>query len=310
MNPLAFDLLEPGVDLAPWLETQLVEHRLAELVAELAAIHQVKGPPADSLGSVIGAAGLQGVLENGLKTLASPDLRKLILQPYHLLELQEYVLTEGGPYWRQVPRSPATRAARDRSWETLRGKLKDVPSQPVQGSARSGDDLPWASASETQVWYRRPWPWLINLATAAAVFVAVYFAFRTPPDLPVPEPSNRLVWLSPTELSRPASTEAYWRRLATVKPWWFSVTPGNKVELAMRMGQLSEGCSVLILHGHDSLSPADRERLAEKCRSWAKELNQYIVELQADNADVPAIQKKTDAWVDRVAEKLQYGLKG
>jgi hypothetical protein len=117
------------------------------------------------------------------------------------------------------------------------------------------------------------------------------------------------VWTSPTELSRPASAEAYWHRLATVKEWWFNVKPVDKVQLAMRMGQLSEGCSVLILREHNSLSPADRDHLVDKCRAWAKELNQYIVELQADNADVPAIQKKTDAWVERVAEKLQNGLK-
>ena len=327
MNLISFDLPDRIEELTVWLELQIVDLHLAELVAELAAIHQVQPPPADSVGAVLDvldAAKLQEVLSNGLSILSSNDIDRLITQPYYLLYLQELVFREGGPHWRQVPRSDELEAAAAHSLQLLREKLAATPTPEDGPVAVPESELRWAvPLKETgrqigvrfrkkrlTAWYRRPWPWLVNVATAAAVFVIVYFSFKVPPDFyEKPQPS-RFVWTSPDDLSRPATAELYWHRLASVKQWWFSEKPAKKVQLALRMGQLSQGCSVLILQDHKPLLPADADRLKNTCRDWAKELNGYITDLQSDNADVQEIQKKTDALVNRLSDKLEYGLKG
>lgn len=310
MNLISFDLPDSLDELAPWLEAQIVGLHLAELVAELAAIQQVRNLPADSVRNILGDSTLQDLKSSGLKMLPAKTIRKLIHQPYYLLDLQELILSEGGRYWQQVPRSDEAQAASKISWQLLQPKLTENPLATSSQAASAEVAMPSASHPEASAWYWRPWPWVVNIATAATVFVAVYYAFRVAPDDLNKPQTSKLVWTSPDDLSRPTSPEQYWRRLASVKQWWFSEKPANKVQLALRMGQLSEGCSVLILQEHKPLPPADADRLTKKCREWASELNGYIAELQGVNADVQEIQKKADAWVNRVSGKLQDEMKG
>jgi len=309
MNLISFDMPDTFDKLFPWLERQIVGHNLAELVAELAAIHQARTLPADSVINILGGTVLEDVLSSGLKKLPEEKISELINQPYYLLDLQELIMSNGGPYWRQIPRSDEAQAASKLSWQLLRPKLTETPPTTSRQPASGEVAMPSELLPEGSAWYWQPWPWVVNIATAAAVFVAVYYAFRLEPGEYKPQTST-LVWTSPEDLSRPASPEQYWQRLASVKQWWFSEKPANKVQLALRMGQLSEGCSVLILHEHKPLSPADADQLTKKCREWATELNRYIAELQGENADVQEIQKKTDAWVNRVSGKLQDEMRG
>jgi len=311
MRLISFDMPDAVYEFAPWLEAQIVGLHLAELVAELAAIHHVRTLPAVSVADFLGASAFQLILTQGLKPLPTSSLQQLVSHPYYLLELQERIFTDGGPYWRNVPRSDAIQAACKQSLLMLQDKLTLAESLPATDgqNAASEPEMPWASTLEASAWYQRPWPWVLNLATAAAVFIIVYLSFRVPQnDFGKPE-ASKLVWTSPEDLSKPASAEQYWQRLATVKRWWFSEKPANKVQLALRMGQLSQGCSVLILQEHRHLPPEAGERLRQKCRDWAKELNGYIVELQKGDADFQEIQKKTDALVIRLSDKLESGMK-
>src|SRR5262245_31285029 len=100
---LALATIPDDTDHLPgWLEAHIVGGRLRALAAELAAVHHAK-PPADSIRDRLGEL-LPAVLSAGLSSLPPTELRHLLRQPHHLLELQEIILTEGGHYWDTVPR--------------------------------------------------------------------------------------------------------------------------------------------------------------------------------------------------------------
>ncbi len=106
---MTVELLEIPDDtqaLPRWLESQLVGTDLAALVAQLEAVHGASTAGATSLDEVLGG-NRASVLRDGLGGLKSDQLRKLLVNPRLLLDLQEALLLEGGPYWtRQAQSGP------------------------------------------------------------------------------------------------------------------------------------------------------------------------------------------------------------
>src|SRR6185369_977325 len=106
---MTVELLEIPDDtqaLPRWLESQLVGTDLAALVAQLEAVHGASTAGATSLDEVLGGS-RASVLRDGLGGLKSDQLRKLLVNPRVLLDLQEALLLEGGPYWtRQAQSAP------------------------------------------------------------------------------------------------------------------------------------------------------------------------------------------------------------
>ena len=95
----SLDIPDDPSTLADWVERQLMSRRLATVVAELFAVHgTTPGPPlTELLGSDATA-----VLQTGVRAIPAPVLRQLLRHPERLLDLQEWVLREGGTYWDRV----------------------------------------------------------------------------------------------------------------------------------------------------------------------------------------------------------------
>ena len=110
---MSVELLEIPDDtqaLPRWLESQLVGTELAALVAQLEAVHGASTSGVTSLDELLGGS-RASILRDGLGGLKSDQLRKLLVNPRLLLDLQEALLLEGGP----ILDAPSTeRAAKSR----------------------------------------------------------------------------------------------------------------------------------------------------------------------------------------------------
>jgi hypothetical protein len=88
-------LLREGVEARPWLERHLVGPDLLDVVRELVAVH--------GDGAGVDATPLldrrSDILERGLGVLTEDEIQGLFRCPSLLLQVQEWVLLDGGPYW-------------------------------------------------------------------------------------------------------------------------------------------------------------------------------------------------------------------
>ena len=276
--------------LSGWLEAHIVGGDLRELAAELAAVHAAD-PPADSVRDRLGAS-LPAVLDRGLSALPRADLRHLLRQPYHLLELQEIVLVEGDAYWDTVsrPRELLDRveAGRERLEAALFGPLAE-PAPPVrdqQPRRPGGRRLLWAVA-----------------ATAAAVFVATFAAtrfFAPPPAAPGPTWG----WAKANAFPKNLDRTAYLNRLADEADEWFDKRPDDPTTAARRIAEFREGCAALLLADHPPLAPADEAWLKERCRLWRGAFNDHRARLE-DTGDVASALTATDATVRQLSKALR-----
>jgi hypothetical protein len=174
--------------LVGWLGEQLVGPHLAELVAELHAVHG-KAPAGPDLDRLLGA-NKQRVLQAGLDGLPQATLAHLLTHPDLLLELQELVLTEGGGFW-------ADSAILGGGWEERvrsgRHRLDDflmiaAPPTSLPGALRAAD-LPPSRAKNR--W--RPAAFLSMAAAAALLVVAYSFdRSRNLADIRVAELTNQI----------------------------------------------------------------------------------------------------------------------
>ena len=164
----AMQIPDDPAALAGWLDEQLVGPHLADLVAELRAVHGIT-PAGPDLSRILGA-NKQQVLHAGLKGLPPATLSQLLTHPDLLLELQELVLTEGSGYW-------ADSAILGGGWEERvrdgRRRLDDfllisTPPNSRPGPLRVADALP----SRTQNRWRQTA--FLSMAAAAALLVVAY----------------------------------------------------------------------------------------------------------------------------------------
>jgi hypothetical protein len=207
-------------------------------VAELTAVH---GPaPAGSPGfdRLLGPY-LAAVRERGLSVLPQTLLRQLLTQPSLLLALQGHVLSEGGPYWdRLLQGDPGL----DGMIERGRRRLEAVVASGGAVRVRS-PDRPTVPRSP---WYARPW--LVSLATAAAVLLAVGVWNGVRPSRPAV--AVAWGWDRPGALPQDVSADVYLSALADGAEQWFNKRPETAEALARRILQFRQGCSRLLLAEH------------------------------------------------------------
>lgn len=231
MTVLALEIPDDPADLPAWLDGHLVGPDLSALVAELEAIHGGDAP-ADS--TIRGALGpdLDAVLRRGLGAAPRLLLARLLRRPRLLLDLQELVLTEGGPHWDRL----ATRG-----------------SPPNMGTI----SLPTQTGTS-----RRGLLWATGLALAAGVLLASLAVGR-------PRPWG---WERPGAIDDSLPRAAYLDRLADAAGEWFDARPATASALERRLVAYRRGCSRLIAAPHRALPAADRAWLVAKCRAWDAKL--------------------------------------
>lgn len=287
----AVDIPDDSARLPAWLEQHLVGPQLGALVAELAAVHAPAPGPAPSLHDVLGPHEA-AVLRDGLAVLPPAALRQLLVRPRLLLDLQELVLTAGGPYWEGVGgASPELDAAAERGRLRVAEFLAADEGAP-QAVPRARLPIPW---------YRRPW--LVSAATAAAVLLAVLGYRLARPPAPPPAPSG-WGWNRPGALPQDVPASVYLNRLADAAAEWFAERPDDPAAVAKRIGQFRAGCSVLIFAEHRPLSDADRQWLVERCRAWADKLDKQLEALEAGQ-DPVQVRAETDETVTKLIGALR-----
>jgi hypothetical protein len=289
MNLVAMSIPDDPAALPAWLERHLVGLDLGALAAELTAVHgAAAGPP---LAEILGGQ-RKAVLEGGLAALSPPALAQLLRHPRRLLELQELVLTEGGPYWQRYADADAALAAL-----ALRGEQRLAAGLPGPRPAVVRPRFGWFRAVA------------VGLSAAAATLLAV-FLFRGPLARQVLGPPVAVA--TPTwgweKLQSPPPNESapdYLNGLADAAEEWFRQRPDTAPALAQRIGELRLGCSRLIFAAHAPLTDVEeRKWLVAKCRSWAAKFDKSLTELEGGRP-VGEVRDEMDRTVRRVAATLR-----
>jgi hypothetical protein len=292
MTWVAMTIPDDAADLPGWLESHLVGPDLGRLIEELRAV-QGKGPPLRSLDALLGDR-TTAVLERGLSVLPRQAIRELLRFPDLLLDLQTLVLVEGGVYWSDLPVAAEFAQIADRGWERLQAVLHPAGVIPSRTQPASRPGL-----------LRRFLPYVLtSLATAAAVLVATPFTRIPSPRAPEQSQAPTWGWQKADALPQDLDRTAYLNRLADEADEWFGKRPTTPMQLAQRLGEFREGCSVLLLSEHRPLPEADRTWLKDRCQAWAKKIDSLLVRLE-ETGTVEETLEGTDTVVRQLTKALR-----
>ena len=161
-----------------------------------------------------------------------------------------------------------------------------------------------ASTPPPVAWHRRPW--VVSLATAAAVLaiVVVYGQSQWPSQSRPAPPASGWGWSRSGALPQDLPRAAYLDHLASTAADWFRKRPDAPIALARRIAEFRQGCSVLILSEHRPLSPEDRTWLVAKCRAWAARLDAHLAAVEAGEAP-EKVRAAADETVNRLITALR-----
>jgi hypothetical protein len=297
MNLVSMTIPDNPAELPTWLETQLVGLDLAALVAELAAVHgRATAPP---LKDVLGNQQAD-VLAGGLAALPRAALEEFLRHPLLLLELQELVLCEGGPYWQEIATGNAALGSM-----VLRGEQRLLSRIPAPSPPHAQPFHTVRPRLHT-AWYRHPA--VVSLATAAALLVILYL-IRDPlarqfVGPAVQQESPPWGWSKLGAAAPGISPADYLNHLAESAAEWSQERPEDPIALARRIGQMRMGCSSLILAEHTPLSEEDRTWLRDRCRAWAEMFDKALADLERGH-EVPEVRSEMDSTVNNAVEALQ-----
>lgn len=298
MNLHALDIPDAPADLAPWLERQVTGLHLAELVAELAAVHGTGTGRERRLDDVLGPH-LTRVLESGLSSVPHPVLRDLLRHPRSLLELQERLLIEGGAYWDSIEEpSDTVRNQVVRGWQHVSQLLGEDATATVPELRRVDPE----SASRPATRARRG-GFVLKLLAAAALLVIGFFLgdrFGVQP----PQVASGWGWQRPGALDAGGSQAEYLNHLADSAEEWFKKRPDTPAALAKRISEFRDGCTTLLLAEHTPLAAETKQWLRERCSAWAGKLDAHRTGLEAGQA-VPAVRDAADETIRKLINALR-----
>jgi hypothetical protein len=148
---------------------------------------------------------------------------------------------------------------------------------------------------------------VIVWAVAASMLAA---ALAVGPILPGPFVAERVVpsmawgWAGMETLPQHLARAAYLNRLAEAAEDWYRIEPDDPLSLARRLGELRQGCSILLLAEHRPLTPEDRTWLTESCRSWAARCDGYLIALET-GAEPRIIRGQIDRTIEEISAALR-----
>lgn len=290
MRIAALEIPDDPIQLCTWLEQELLGLDLGALVAELTAVHGPTSGARASLKEVLGGR-LALVLTDGLGALPPAALGQLLTQPRLLLELQELILIEGGPHWQHTNPPPPYLAASLRHGQERLNQFLEVQGQRQEAVAA-------APLRPRGGWLR--WPGVAGLVAAAAVLVLLVRHGNPPPA----DALAAWGWNRPGVRAAEGSAGEYLDRLADAAGEWFQARPENAADLAKRISEFREGCSLLIFSRHQPLAERDRQWLVERCRAWAKVLDAQLEALDGGGNPV-----QVRANVDETASAIVQALR-
>lgn len=277
------DIPDDEAATAAWLDEQLVADGLHELVAELAAVHDVATPvgvPSSAEAAAWLGDSLPGLLERGTAALDPPRFQALLRTPGLLPAIQELVFVDGGDHWSGVMRRTVAPADASDRGATNGGPLPTVrpPAAPAAGGRPS------------------------RFATGAALAAGLLLALATWSILR-PGPAAPWGWNRPDVFAAAGAPE-YLENLATAAGEWSATVPESEAALARRLDELLAGCDRLIEAAHAPLTPADRAWLVERCAAWREKVVGHAAALAASH-DVQAVREAADSTVEKLIAALR-----
>jgi hypothetical protein len=216
-----FRLLDEGVEVRPWLERQLVGPDLLEVVRELAALRD--GGGAGDASAALPAGRRGEVLEHGLSALTDDEVQALFRRPELLLQLQEWVLVDGGPYWDGVLSGCAAGLA-----ATPPPLAPPRPRPPVRRS--------------------RVWAFVTHAGVAAAAAAVVWLLVRPHPASPPREEGGGIAAAS-ADAVLPTLAEQIDRQWAAVR---------RREDTAAALREMRQTCEALLAAPLPQLSQPER----------------------------------------------------
>lgn len=300
MNLYAFDIPDAPADLAPWLERQLTGLHLAELVAELVAVHGASAADDRSLEEVLGPH-LQQVLDSGLSAAPLSVLQDLLRHPEILLALQERLLIDGGAYWDGVEEdSAAFEEQVARGWQQLSKTLGEDVAPAGAVKTRLVEPEPTAARPAAKP-RSRSWG-LMLVTTAAALAVGFFLGDRFGP--PPPQVATGWGWQRPGALDAVGSQKEYLNHLANAADEWFKKRPETPAALAKRISEFRDGCTTLLLAEHRPLTAETKAWLRERCSVWAGKLDAHRAALEAGQP-VPTVRDAADDTIRKLIQAMR-----
>jgi len=276
MSLLIADLPETREGLAAWLEEMLLGPNLSQLVGELTAIHGTAAPRrtvAEMLGTEF-----QAVLEHGLGVLDRPRLRDLLIHPTALLELQNFIFTHGGDFWRDRPSDPKRKEHLMAQWRDIQAQLPVllVPATAESERPRGGDRIGRIVRMAAALLFGL-------LAGFAGCYLWLVGPHR-PNFLRVPTTPTTWGWNTADAVRRAESPQAYRERLAVLLEEWSKVVPAENSEnrrslLAVRLLELRGGCTRMALASHP-LPEAEAQALASWSSKFGTDLDLILRSLE------------------------------
>jgi hypothetical protein len=330
---IAFTIPAEPAELPGWLERRLVAPDFARFIAELRATHPEPARTHIPVRLILGDW-FSKVLSDGFAGVPVELLRQLLQQPRALFDLQAAVLSEGGHYWDEVAKkADELTAAVNRGKTALEAILGTAmrrpapprpaepppqqtspPPPPYEANPRRDSGAFVNSLYETKSQSARRnrssrayriWA-LASTAIAACLLVAVVvLALRDKAPHATQTAAVNWGWAKPDGIPQhKLKPSEYLNSLATTAGEWFDKRPDDAAGLAKRLNEFRTGCSQLILSPHTSLAPVDREWLVEKCRLWAKKLDEHITALETGSEPL-----KVREAADETIHKLQGALR-
>jgi hypothetical protein len=301
------DMPEHPGQLHSWIEAQLVDVHLAEVVSELLAVH---GESANtvSLDELLGVW-KERILSDGLLDLTSQQCTSLLTQPRLLFELQELIVEQGSSYWKQLANHEETVS---RGMQAM--SLDDASVVPVIVTAEAVEE-PYAASAEMPTRKRKTalgdswgqpslkvWDSKLLLGGGFVLMTMIITALAI------------IIWMKHDEiawgwgkedaLQTDLDASSYMVALADSGNEWFDQRPSDTKALEIRLRQLRDGCDILIAAEHEPLNDEEREWLRDKCRAWRGNIEQHRTDLTAGKA----IREVRDA-ADETVRKLVTALK-
>lgn len=301
MNLYALDIPDSPAELSPWLERQLAGLHIAELVAELSAIHGSNAGRGRTLDEVLGWQ-LPRVLEVGLGEVPQSALRELLKQPRLLVDLQERIFIEGGSYWdRLSQRADDVRHHVDAGWSRVSTMVGEGDASAERSATLRLADF---ERDRTPVATRSRWrSWAVTITAAAASLVIGIFAGDRLRPTP-PQVASGWGWSRPGALAPVGSQAEYLNRLADSAEEWFKKRPDSPAALSKRLSEFRDGCSTLLLADHPPLAADTKSWLREKCRAWAGKLDTHRADVEAGQ-DVATILTASDETIRKLVHALR-----
>lgn len=283
--------IPPETDRWPtWLEEQLVDVHLHDLVAELQMMRDAEGLTDDpvALQSLLSTDELTAIAERGLRELGTRALQDLFRNPESLFELQDHILIHGSSYWDSVHRSAESLQAAERVSTAVAARPTDV-SPPARHEP------------DQQPTRRNVIFWLTSVVAVALIAVAVL-------QNPGTGFSGRILGRRGLITNDVGSSQEYFERLGNAGMEWFEFKSKDRTQLVTLLQEVSSDCQLLIEAEHQVLSAAERARFVDKCTKWKQKIDVVLAQLQSGELSLKEAEEQADAIMLKLSQALQAGL--